>query len=111
MVKKESAAAPTQQAPAAAKPEGAPAAGEQHHKKATVQGSSKSAPTYVDGKCHGAGCKANSSRMDFCDEHYDQFKFGLIKKTGQLVSDWEKKSEHYAAYKAAQQRGTARKAA
>lgn len=109
MVKKESAQ--PQQAPAAAKPEGAAPTGEQQHKKPMVQGSSKAAPTYVDGKCHGQGCKSNSTRMDFCDEHYDQFKFGLIKKTGQLVPDWEKKSEHYAAYKAAQQRGTARKAA
>jgi hypothetical protein len=107
MVKKETA---PQQAPAAAaKPEGAAPAAGGEHKKATVQGSSKAKPTYVDGKCHGAGCKANSTRMDFCAEHYDQFKFGLIKRTGELVSDWEKKSEHYAAFK--QRSATARKAA
>ena len=59
-------------------------------------------------KCAGEGCKHNATRFSFCDEHYDHFKFGLIKKSGQPVSDYDKKFGHYLAWKQAQ---TARKAA
>ena len=66
----------------------------------------KAAPTKVGSKghtpmpdgCHSWGCKAKSHRFNFCDDHYDHFKFGLIKKTGEPVSDYEKKYEHYVAY-------------
>jgi len=54
------------------------------------------------GGCVATGCKANSTRFNFCEEHYDHFKFGLIKKTGDPVPDYEKKFEHYTAYKAKQ---------
>lgn len=50
--------------------------------------------------CHSWGCKVQAHRFNFCDEHYDQFKFGLIKKTGEPVSDYERKFEHYSAWKA-----------
>jgi hypothetical protein len=50
------------------------------------------------------GCKHQPSRFSFCEEHYDHFKFGLIKKDGQLVPDYEKKLGHYLAYKS--KRGT-----
>ncbi len=53
----------------------------------------------VAGGCQSPGCKTHASRFSFCDEHYDQFKFGLIKKSGELVSDYEKKFEHYTAWK------------
>lgn len=56
--------------------------------------------------CHG--CKKDSTQFGFCSEHYDHFKFGLIKKTGEQVSDYEKKYGHYQAYVAKQR---ARKAA
>jgi hypothetical protein len=59
-------------------------------------------------KCTSLGCKASAKRFSFCDEHYDHFKFGLIKKTGEPVSDYDKKFGHYMAWKQAQ---TARKAA
>lgn len=49
--------------------------------------------------CTGPQCKAKDKRFGFCDEHYEQFKFGLIKKTGQPVPDYEKKFEHYQAWK------------
>jgi hypothetical protein len=62
----------------------------------------------VTEKCVGEGCKVTAKRFNFCDEHYDHFKFGLIKKTGQPVSDYDKKYEHYVAHKHA---ATARKAA
>ena len=48
--------------------------------------------------CHAWGCKAKSTSLDFCSEHYDHFKFGLIKKTGEPVSDYEKKLGHYVAH-------------
>lgn len=48
--------------------------------------------------CLCGTCKAKIARFGFCDEHYEQFKFGLIKKTGDPVPDYEKKFEHYQAY-------------
>ena len=50
-------------------------------------------------KCASQGCKSSAHRFSFCDEHYEHFKFGLIKKTGEQVSDYEKKFGHYQAYK------------
>lgn len=49
--------------------------------------------------CCGSGCKSDAKRFSFCDEHFEQFKFGLIKKSGEPVSDYEKKFEHYQAYR------------
>lgn len=48
--------------------------------------------------CHGWGCKTKAHRFNFCDEHFDHFKFGLLKKSGEPVSDYEKKFEHYTAH-------------
>jgi len=48
--------------------------------------------------CAFPGCKTKVKRFGFCAEHYEQFKFGLIKKTGEPVPDYEKKFEHYQAY-------------
>ena len=58
--------------------------------------------TPMPGGCHSYGCKASAHRYNFCDEHYDQFKFGLIKKTGEPVPDYEKKFEHYMSWKSRQ---------
>lgn len=52
------------------------------------------------GGCLSWGCKVASARFGFCHEHYDYFKFGLIKKNGEPVPDYEKKIEHYLALKA-----------
>jgi hypothetical protein len=49
--------------------------------------------------CGAEGCKASDARFGFCSEHYEQFKFGLIKKDGKQVSDYEKKFGHYEAFK------------
>jgi hypothetical protein len=49
--------------------------------------------------CGAEGCKTTDWRFGFCAEHYEQFKFGLIKKDGKSVSDYEKKFEHYQAFK------------
>jgi hypothetical protein len=55
-------------------------------------------------KCACGGCKASASRFNFCTEHFDQFKFGLIKKTGEKVSDYEKKLGHFEAFKKSAQK-------
>jgi len=57
----------------------------------------KSEAVVVD-RCKAMECKKESNRMEFCAEHYDWFKFGLINKKGEKVSDFEKKFEHYLAY-------------
>lgn len=55
-------------------------------------------PTGPQG-CGAKSCTNKEKRFGFCQEHYDHFKFGLIKRTGEKVSDYEKKLEHFAAYK------------
>lgn len=52
-------------------------------------------------KCTAMGCKANDKRFGFCDEHYEQFKFGLITRGGKQVSDFDRKIEHYQAFQKA----------
>lgn len=52
----------------------------------------------IAGGCSAWSCKKEAKQFDFCAEHYDHFKFGLIKKTGEPVSDYEKKFEHYQAH-------------
>ena len=47
--------------------------------------------------CAAKGCKAKESRLGFCSEHFDHFKFGLIKKDGSPAPDYDKKFKHYAA--------------
>ncbi len=68
----------------------------------------KEGPSLALTGCLAQGCKAKGSSFGFCNEHYDHFKFGLITKAGKPVSDYDKKIEHYQAYKARQ---TARKVA
>lgn len=52
--------------------------------------------------CTGPECKAMAARFGFCSEHFEQFKFGLITKQGKRVPDYDKKIEHYEAFKAKQ---------
>ncbi len=73
----------------------APASTVPFQNSAPSKGGAGTDPT---GKCTAQGCKTNSSRFDFCAEHYEQFKFGLITKLGKQVSDYEKKFDHYQAY-------------
>jgi hypothetical protein len=63
-----------------------------------------SGPNGVMEKCVCTGCKASASRFSFCTEHFDHFKFGLIKKTGERVSDYEKKLGHFEAFKKSAQK-------
>ena len=48
--------------------------------------------------CKATGCKKTQARFEFCPTHYDQFKFGLIKKDGEPAADYAKKLSHYEAY-------------
>ena len=50
-------------------------------------------------KCPAEGCQKSEWKFGFCDTHYEHFKFGLIKKNGQPVSDYDKKFAHYQAWK------------
>lgn len=64
-------------------------------------GASHAAPSAPKGSvntklgCLCLTCKEKDSRFNFCDEHFRQFKFGLITKSGEKVLDFEKKFEHY----------------
>lgn len=49
--------------------------------------------------CQATACKGKPHKFDFCSEHFDQFKFGLITKSGKPVPDYEKKFDHYQLYK------------
>lgn len=59
----------------------------------------KNKPDPAAGLCCADGCKGKSKRFSFCDEHYQQFKFGLITKEGDPAADYDRKYEHYQAYK------------
>ncbi len=47
------------------------------------------------GRCTAQGCSKKPELMTFCKEHFDWFKFGLITKTGERPTDFDKK---YIAY-------------
>ena len=51
------------------------------------------------GHCIGKACKTKPARFGFCEEHFEQYKFGLVNKVGEHVPDYDKKLEHYQAYK------------
>ena len=51
--------------------------------------------------CKVKGCKHPPSKFEFCSEHFDQFKFGLINKMGEPCQDYEKKEEQYDHWKTA----------
>src|SRR5690242_10719850 len=74
--------------------------GEEHHAKKPEAPAAKGKHSPLPGACNAVGCKAQATRFNFCNEHYDHFKFGLIKKSGEPVSDYEKKIEHFLAMKA-----------
>lgn len=52
--------------------------------------------------CGAQGCKAKDDRFGFCSEHFRQFKFGLINKSGEPAFDYERKFDHYQKWKQAQ---------
>jgi len=70
------------------------------HGEPKAAGGRSKAHEALPGHCFSWECKAEANRFNFCDQHYEHFKFGLIKKTGEPVPDYEKKIEHFLAYKA-----------
>lgn len=46
-------------------------------------------------RCLAEGCKKKPSKADFCDEHYEWFKTGLITKTGEMAKDFDKKYSQF----------------
>jgi len=63
------------------------------------QGNSGGAPAPAALHCGAHQCKSKPSKFNFCSEHYEQFKFGLIKKDGEKVSDYDRKFEHFLSYR------------
>ncbi len=55
--------------------------------------------------CKVKGCKHAPSKFEFCTEHFDQFKFGLINKHGEQCLDFDKKEEQYLHMKSARKTG------
>lgn len=51
--------------------------------------------TLGSNKCIAEGCKKKSDKANFCAEHFDWFKAGLVTKEGMLCSDFDKKFYHY----------------
>ncbi len=56
--------------------------------------------TPMPGGCFSWECKSQATQFNFCSQHFEHFKFGLIKKTGEPVPDYEKKMKHFQAHKA-----------
>lgn len=50
--------------------------------------------------CLVTGCKGQDSRLGFCAEHFEHYKFGLVNRKGEKVPDYEKKIEHFRDYQA-----------
>jgi hypothetical protein len=71
-----------------------------------IQNNSGSAPVVI--QCTFKSCKTKPRQFGFCEEHFTQYKFGLINKKGEHVPDYEKKFGHYKEFIA---RNSARKVA
>jgi hypothetical protein len=52
-------------------------------------------------RCACEGCNKKTDLMNFCSEHYDWFKFGLITKEGKRPTDFDKKYQAFRKHKAA----------
>lgn len=49
--------------------------------------------------CTAESCKKTSARFGFCNDHFEEFKFGLVKKDGKKAADYEKKLEQFLLFK------------
>lgn len=52
-------------------------------------------------RCSAEGCGKRADKQNFCNEHYEWFKFGLITKEGKRPSDFDKKFQAFQKHKAA----------
>lgn len=55
----------------------------------------KSNVTPLPGMCMAEDCKKRSEKANFCMEHFDWFKEGLITKEGKRPTDFDKKHSDY----------------
>ena len=62
---------------------------------APVAGPVVTLPTH----CKADGCKKKSEKMEFCSEHYDWFKWGLLTREGSKPIDFDKKHQAYLKHK------------
>lgn len=49
--------------------------------------------------CKADGCKKKSEKMDFCAEHYEWFKWGMMTRDGKKPIDFDKKYQSYMKHK------------
>jgi hypothetical protein len=50
----------------------------------------------ITSKCACEGCKKATDVQNFCKEHFDWFKFGLLTKEGKKPVDFDKKWTAYS---------------
>ena len=75
----------------------APAGNNEHKAKAPVTTEKKEGKVLsLPGMCIADECKKRSEKANFCMEHFDRFKEGLITKEGRRPSDFEKKFSDYS---------------
>lgn len=65
------------------------------HKAPTMTPPPKSNVTALPGMCLAESCKHRSEKANFCMEHFDWFKEGLITKEGRKPTDFDKKHFDY----------------
>lgn len=102
MAKQQGPADPKKPAEQHQAPKGAAAPGSVAHSNSAHAPTAPKGNVGAKAGCQALGCKEKDVRLGFCEEHFRQYKFGLITKTGEKVLDWEKKSEHYQNWLRAQ---------
>lgn len=65
------------------------------HKPATFSAPSKHNVVALPGMCLAEDCKKRSEKANFCMEHFDWFKEGLVTKEGRKPTDFDKKHFDY----------------
>ena len=61
----------------------------------SMDNSKKNNVVALPGMCLTEGCKNKSEKANFCMEHFDWFKEGLVTKEGRKPTDFEKKHFNY----------------
>ena len=95
MSKTNSAATPTPVAPTHTENKAGADKGGGGHKPATLTAPSKHNVLALPGVCLADECKKRSEKANFCMEHFDWFKEGLVTKEGRRPSDFDKKYFDY----------------
>ena len=72
-----------------------------HQGQEQKQGGGDNVTALGSAKCCYDGCSKKSELTNFCREHYDWFKFGLITKDGKKPVDFDRKFQAYQRRKAA----------